>query len=149
MFDVSTIEMSDTFDMPLIDPRTEDVFVGETQVDDGQGGTKAAPAPASVTLWSPGTKQYRAAQAENRKRYMKTFRNGKSQEEPEQEEARVARFLQECTVSFNNFTHRGGDPKAAETHRACYGDPQAGWITRQVNESLDNWGKSMKGAQTN
>lgn len=147
MFDISTIEIADTFELALIDPRTEDQFVGEMEVDDGAGGTKKVPAPASITLWSPGTKQARAAQAENRKRYLKTFRNGKSQEEPEQEEARVARFLQENTVSFNNFTYQGGDPKSADTHRACYGDPKAGWISRAVNEALDNWGKSMKSGQ--
>lgn len=138
-FDISTIEMTDTFDLVIIDPRTEDEFLVDVE-ENGRPVRRAM----SITLWSPGTKEYRAAQAENRKRLQKAFKNGKLQEEPEQEEARLARWFQECTVSFNNFTHNGGDPKDAETHRACYADPKSGWITQQVNVALDNWGKSMK-----
>jgi len=143
-FDISSIEFTDTFELVLIHPKTDDPYLVDVVEDDGQGGRRTVKKAMSVTLHAPSTKEYRSAQAANRKRYTATFQRGKSQETPEQEEARIAAFLSACTISFNNFTYKGLPQTDRETFRACYADPKSGWITSQVNQELDNWGKSMK-----
>jgi hypothetical protein len=138
-FDVSTVEVADTLDVTINNPKTGEPFMVPVE---GQTALQ----PMSVTLYGPGSKEYKAAQNQSRKTYALTFHRGKSRETPEQEEARTARLLADITVSFNNFTYKDGDPKAHETHRALYIDPKMGWITSQLDGEVGDWGNSVKAA---
>lgn len=138
-YDVATFEVADTTDVVLNHPKTGEPFLVDVEVDDGQGGKKPGKAPMSVTVYGPGSKVFKAAQAVSQKTYNATFNRGKSRETPDQQDARVAAFLSACTVSFNNFTYNGGDPTDRETFRACYLDAKRGWIKDQVNDEMGDW----------
>lgn len=138
-YDVKDFEISDTTDIVLNHPKTGEPFLVDATVDDGQGGTKPGKAPMTVTVYGPGSKAFKAAQAASSKAFQATFHRGKSRETAEQLDARTASFLSACTISFNNFTYNGGDPKDRETFRACYLDAKRGWITEQVNAEMGDW----------
>lgn len=138
-YDVMDFDVSDTTDIVLNHPKTGEPFMVDVTVDDGLGGTKTVKQAMSVTVYGPGSKPYKAAQGVGEKTYSSTFHRGKSRETQAQKEAREAAFLSACTISFNNFTYNGGDPKDRETFRACYLDEKRGWIKEQVNAEMGDW----------
>lgn len=138
-YDVASFEVADTTDIVLNHPKTQEPFLVDVEVDDGQGGRKIVKKPMSVTVYGPGSDVFKKAQGVSQKAYQATFRRGKSRETQDQADARAASFLSACTVSFNNFTYNGGDPKDRETFRACYLDAKRGWIKDQVNEEMGDW----------
>lgn len=148
-FDVSTIEFDDTVDITIPHPKTDDPFLVDVEVDDGQGGMKAVKKPMSITAYAPSTKEFRAAEAANQKRINGRIRNGKLKETPQEQTERVARFLADCTVSLNNFNYKGGDPTDRESSYAMFLDPKSGWITQPYNRELADWGNAMKSGQDN
>lgn len=146
MFDAKSVKVSKTTDIIIDDPTTQQPFL--VDVDDGQGGVLPDKQPMSVTVHGPGTKEYRAAQSVSQTAYMATFHRGRSKETQAQKEAREAKFLSDCTVSFNHFTYDGGDAKAKSTFLACYLDPEMGWITEKVNTDMGDWAGFMQAAPT-
>lgn len=144
MFDAKSVKVSPTTDIIIDNPATQQPFL--VDVDDGQGGKLPGKQPMSVTVFGPGTKEYRAAQSASQQTYMATFHRGKSKETPEQKDAREAQFLASCTVSFNNFTYNGGDARSKGTFLACYLDPEMGWITDKVNGDMGDWAGFMQAA---
>lgn len=149
LFDVADYEVKDTTDIVLNHPETGEPFlvkIGEE--DDGKGGVRPVMKPMSVTVYGPGSKEFKAAQAVSQKTFNATFHRGKSRETAEQQIARAAAFLSACTVSFNNFTYNKGDPRERETFRACYKDPKRGWITEQVNSEMGDWANFTQAAPT-
>ncbi|MDO8912297.1 MAG: hypothetical protein Q8N10_03305 [Phenylobacterium sp.] len=138
-FDVATFDVSDTTDVTLNHPKTGEPFLVDVEVDDGEGGKKTVKKPMSVTVYGPGSQEFEAAQAQSEKSFGLSFHRGKSRETQAQKKARIASFLSACTISFNNFTYGGGDPKDRETFRACYSDPKRNWLTEQVNLEMGDW----------
>lgn len=135
-YDVMDFDVSDTTDIVLNHPKTGEPFMVDVEVGEGEKPTKKA---MSVTVYGPGSKPYKAAQGVSEKTYSATFHRGKSRETQAQKEAREAAFLSACTISFNNFTYNGGDPKERETFRSCYLDEKRGWIKEQVNAEMGDW----------
>jgi len=148
MFDAKSVKISPTTDIVIENPVTQQPYLVPVAVPDGAGGERTEQRALSVTVHGPGTKEFKAAQAESQKAFMATFHRGKSKETPAQKEAREAEFLTACTVSFNNFTYGGGDARSNDTFRACYLDAEMGWITSQVNDGLGDWAGFMQAAPT-
>lgn len=148
-YDVSTaIEVSDTHDIEVIHPKTGEPMMapGDVVKDPGTGEEKAGPGkPMSVTVYSPGTKIYRAAMAASQKKFGETIVRGKSKETEEQAGNRLSRLFATCTVSFNNFDY-GGMESGFEMFRACYLDPKMGWLFDLLNGELNDWGNALKEA---
>jgi hypothetical protein len=134
MFDIASIEVSDTTDIAIMNPSTGEPLIGE---DD-----KAC----TVTVYGPGSKPFKAAQSVASNRAMKRVRaKGRNAETtPDEEAAATASFLSAITVSFNNFNYGGsGEPEAI---RRAYADPKMGWLTEQVNAGAGDWAAFTKAA---
>lgn len=149
-FDISSIEVSDTIDVALEHPKTkEPMLVGGQEIDDGEGGTKTVGgAPMTVTVHGPGSKEFKAAKSAQSNRNMKRARasGGRVETTADEDAADVAAFLSLITVSLNNFTYKGLDPKDRETFRALYLDRKMGWLTDQVNTAAGDWGRFTQAA---
>lgn len=149
-FDISTIEVEDTFDVILEHPKTkEPMLVGGTEVPDDDGGTTmVGGVPMSVTVYGPGSKQFKAAKSAQSNRNMKRARasGGRVETTADEEAADVAAFLSTITVSLNHFTYKGLAPDSRDTFRAMYLDRKMGWITDQVNSQAGDWGRFTKAA---
>lgn len=123
-FDIRTLAISKTGEVPLRNA------VGEKQYD-------AADAPLSITVCSPGTREFNAAQharaQRNNERVMSKMQgkaDGKQSADDAVEER--AEFLASITVSFNNFSVDGKTGKAA--FASVYGDLELGHIADDVEK---------------
>lgn len=126
-YDISSIQVADTFDVELVHPKTSAPMLG----DEGK--------PCTVTVYGPGSKAYAAAKAKNNLRFVERLkRKGKQEADPEEDAANTAAFLAACTVSFNNFGYKGM-PSGPDAFRALYLDPKMGFITEQVNGEMGDW----------
>lgn len=129
-FDVSTIEIADTCDVEILHPKSSAPLEG----DDGKVCT--------ITIHGPGSKAFAAAKARNNLRFVERLkRKGKQEADPEEDAANTAAFLASITVSLNNFSYKGGDPRSADTFRALYADPAMGWLTELVNGEAGDWAR--------
>lgn len=138
-YDVSTFEVSDTFDVIINHPKTDDPFMVDVEVDDEKSGKATVKKPMTVTVYGPGSKPFKAAQSVQSNRAMKRLRSkGKQDSTPEEDAADTAAFLSACTVALINFNYKGG-PDDRETFRALYLDPKMGFITSQVNKEMGDW----------
>lgn len=149
-FDISTIEVDDTVDVILEHPKTkEPILVGGTEIADEDGGmTLVGGVPMSVTVYGPGSKQFKAAKSAQSNRNMKRARasGGRVETTADEEAGDVAAFLATITVSLNNFNYKGLPSDSRDTFRAMYLDRKMGWITDQVNGQAGDWGRFTKAA---
>lgn len=152
LFDISAIEVADTFDVVIEHPKTrEPILIGGQEVTDEAGETTTVGGVAmSVTVYWPGSKQFRAARSAQNARNMKRARQrgGNLETTDDEDAADKAAFLSSCTVSLNNFGYRGLDPTSVDTFRALYLDRKMGWLTDQVNVKMGDWGNFTKAAQS-
>lgn len=124
-FDIRTLAISKTGNVPLRDA------AGARQYDD-EGN------PLTITVHSPGTKAYNAAQhartQRNNDRVMSKMQ-GKSEGNLTAEDAAEerAQFLAAITVSFNGF---GGEDKAL--FAKVYADPELGHIADDVEKFVSD-----------
>lgn len=133
MLDLSKMVAVDTIDIEINDPRTGEPLVGE----DGKA--------ASVTVHSPGSKEFAAARSVASNKAIKRLRQkGKADTSPEEDIASTADFLTRITVSFNGFTIDKADPTSKDTFRAVYLNPGLGWLTEAVNQGAGDWGNALK-----
>jgi hypothetical protein len=151
-FDLSSIKVSDTFDVEITHPRTgspllapgdvvTDEATGQPAIDPATNEPKRGPGkPVTVTVYGPGTAVFAKAKAAERARSLaKLRRKGTSKDDtPEEEAEATAAFLSSCTKSFNNFNYHGL-PNDEQGFRACYADPKMGWFTQQVNAEMGDW----------
>ena len=138
-FDIRTLAISKTSEMPVRDA------AGEKQYD-------AAGKLLSITLHSPGTKQYNAAQHARNTRNsdrvvnkMQGKADGKQTAEDATEER--AEFLAAITVSFNNFGVEGLTGKAA--FASVYGDLELGHIADDVDKFVGDRANFMRASMLN
>lgn len=125
MFDISSLAVKETAVIDL------DNIDGEPLMD--EKGKRL-----SVTVYSPGSREYQAAQARRNSAIMESLRKrGRKLKAAEQREL-DANFLADCTSSFNNFGYKGLTGRAA--FFAAYSDPAIGWLGEQVNAELADWG---------
>lgn len=129
-FDISTLAASDTSDVQLRNPVTDDLMF-----NDGK--------PMSITVYGPGTKVFAKArsQAENRA-IDRMKRKGKTDQSPEEKLENTAEFLAACTVSLNNFDYKGASDAAAI--KAMYSDRSIGWIGELVDKHMGDWANFTK-----
>lgn len=131
--DLANFIATDTLDIEINDPRTGEPLIG----DDG--------VVVSVTVHSPGSKEFAAARSEASNRAIKRLRSkGKTDTTAEEDLASTANFLTRITVSFNGL--RFGDAEGKELFRSVYLNPGLGWLTEQVNVGAGDWGNSLRAA---
>lgn len=131
-FDISTIEVADTFEVEIKHPKTDDPMIA-----DG--------VPMTITVHGPASAQFKAAQAVQNTKLTKRLRTGKTDEDAEVAAADKAAFLSMCTVSLNGFNYKG-QTEGREAFRALYLDPKMGWLTDQVNRQLADWSNFTQAA---
>ncbi len=151
-FDISSIEVVDTFDVVIEHPKTkEPMLAGGKEIDDGEGGRKTVGGdPMTITVYGPGSKAFKAAKSAQNTRNMKRARasGGRTETTADEDAADTAAFLSAITVSLNNFTYKGLDATDRETFRAMYVDRKMGWITDQVNAQAGDWGRFTQAAKS-
>lgn len=124
-FDISTLSAAETGTLELVTPGGDELLN-----DKGE--------PCTITVFSPGTKQYqKALSAKNRAVYEFVKRGGRKMKDGEQREI-DARFLADITASFNGFGYK--DLKGYEMFKALYSDETIGFIAEQVNGFVNDWG---------
>lgn len=100
-------------------------------------------APASITIYGPGSKPYKKAQSARQKRLMEIIRSGKDDDDEES----VADLLADITVAFKNFEYKG--LKGRELFKAVYADRGLGFIAERVNKFAGSWANFTQGSGTN
>lgn len=135
-FNIASKKAAEMADIEIIDPETLEPMIGE------------AGAVCSVTLYSPGTKPYLAAQAAANARYVKRLKaKGNVEETPDEINTARATFLTAITVSFNNFNYND-KPDGPEAWRAAYLDSNIGWLPTQLNSRAGDWSNFMQAASS-
>lgn len=131
-FDISTIEVTDTFEVEITHPATDEPMTAD--------GT-----PMTITVCGPASAQFKAAHAVQNAKITKRLRSGKTDEDADVLAADKAAFLSMCTVSLNGFNYKG-ETDGRETFRALYLDPKMGWLTDQVNRQMGDWSNFTRAA---
>lgn len=106
-------------------------------------------APMTITLYSPGSKEYARAQTANQNRLIdKLKRKGKTAQTAEEKALETAEFLAGCTKAFSsNIEYDGLTGEAL--YRAVYADTEIGFIAEQVAKHLGDWGNFTRGSTKN
>lgn len=133
-FDLRTLSISATADMPIRDASGEPQFA--------EDGT-----PLTITLHSPGSKQFqRAKHAADERNNSRAFARmqGKSEAKLSAEEklAERAEFLAACTASINGASF--GEAKGHEGFKALYADITLGHIAEDADKFLADRGNFKK-----
>jgi len=128
MFEITNIAAKDTFTLELLDGNEE-------PLRDADGK------PLSVTVYGPGSKAYQRVSAARQQRVIDSMvKRGKVKMSAEEQQRETAAFLAACTVSFNGWAYKGD----ATAFEADYLDPTIGFIRRQVEKAIENWGNFTK-----
>lgn len=101
---------------------------------------------ASVTVFSPGTKNYQRATAKRNRSVIESVRKGSKKMKDEDQRNVDATFLADCTASFNGFKYK--DYTGYDQYREAYLDPKIGFIAEQVQRALGDWANFSKKATT-
>lgn len=108
-------------------------------------------APMTITVVSPGTKQFQQAKHNFEKKasssLMALMGKGDEKSNWETSNGNVAEFLADVTVSFNGFDYEGR-PAGKETFMAAYADIEIGHIAEGLNKFLGERGNFKKPAPT-
>lgn len=129
-FDISTLAVSETTEVHLRNPATDDLLY-----NDGKA--------ISVTVYGPGSKQFAKARSHAENRAMDRIkRKGKTDQTPDEKLENTVAFLSVCTVSLNNFDYKGASD--AQAIKAMYGDRSVGWINEQVDKHMGDWSNFLK-----
>jgi len=128
MFEITNIAAKDTFTLELLDGNEE-------PLRDADGK------PLSVTVYGPGSKAYQRVSAARQQRVIDSMvKRGKVKMSAEEQQRETAAFLAACTVSFNGWAYKGD----ATAFEAAYLDPTIGFISKQVEKAIENWGNFIK-----
>lgn len=98
--------------------------------------------PVRIKIHGPGTAAYGIVDARRTARSLTRLNENEGKiTAPSAEEslAETAEDLADITISFEGLT--SGDLTGRELFLAVYGDPELGYITKQVNKALGDWGK--------
>lgn len=127
-FDISTLALKDTFDMPLKHPVSGEPLLVN---DDPEK-------PVTIKLYGTASRQYQAALDKMQTKHLR--RNAK-REKPTASDLKEEQIslLVACSAGTENFAIGkeafAGDKQAFTT---LYGDSQYSWIKDQVDEALGN-----------
>lgn len=102
--------------------------------------------PSRVVLYSPGSKQFAAAQTARNNRILDRMkRKGKSDLTPEEQIKEKAGYLADCTHSWENVDYDGKTGR--DLSLAIYGDLDLGFIADQNAQRLGDWKNFTKDSQ--
>jgi hypothetical protein len=102
----------------------------------------------TVTLYGPGSREYKRAEARQQNRLIDKLRKrGKTEESAEDKARDQADFLAGCTVGFSDNV-QVGDLQGAALFKAIYANPKLGFILDQVAKHVAEWGNFTKGSTT-
>lgn len=141
MSDISALSAVDSAPITIKDPRTGRAL--RVDPTTGQFGDRGN--VVTITVYGPGSLQFRTARSEQENRNLERLRNTQSDPTSDESAAEVAEFLSGCTISFDNFNYKSM-PNGRETFRALYLDPTLDFITRQVNKEMANWANFLPAA---
>jgi ABC-type Fe3+-hydroxamate transport system substrate-binding protein len=103
--------------------------------------------PVRIIVHGPGSRAYGAVETRQTARALKRMNDNDGKvtaataEERRQE---TAEDLASITVAFEHLTH--GDKQGTELFEAVYGDPELGFIAKQVTKALADWGNFKPGS---
>lgn len=109
--------------------------------------------PVRIVVYGPGSKPFAEVEARQSARTVKRMQDndGKFTQAPlEQRQADLAQDLASVTVVFQNLSYPpAGDALGADLFRAVYADPKLGFIAKQVDKFLRDWGNFKPGSAGN
>lgn len=138
MLNIKKLAIATTATMPVRDA------AGEPQFDDAGNA-------ATITLHSPGTKEYQKAKhAAEERNSTRVFGRMQGKLDTKQSAAdkvtERAEFLAACTVSFNNFDYNGA--AGYELFKSVYADIELGHIADDAEKFLGDRGNFIKPSAT-
>lgn len=129
MFDINTLAVSPSTSVHLKHPAT-----GEELFEDADKKK-----PVKISVYGPGSKEYRAAQSQVTNENLARRRKGVTAESMERSRVEV---LARCTSGFENFGYKG-QPFSSDVAREMYADPAMVWVRDQVEEALGDLGNFL------
>lgn len=102
--------------------------------------------PVRIIVHGPGSRAFGAVESRQTARTLRRMQenDGKVTAATSEERLReTAEDLATITIAFENLSY--GDLKGSEMFEALYGDPELGFITRQVTKYLADWGNFQVG----
>ncbi len=114
---------------------------GELLYADGKERKK----PVQIVIYGPGSDAFAAVESRQSSRSVKRMQenDGKFVAAPfEERRVEAAEDLAALTVAFVNFSYPpAGDAQGAKLFAAVYGDQKLGFIAKQVQQTVTDWGK--------
>lgn len=107
--------------------------------------------PVRIRLHSPGSDAYGTVEGRQTARAVKRMNENEGKltaGTSEERRAETAEDLAAITIGFENFTY-GEGLHGEELFKAVYADPALGFITRQVQKFLGDWGNFKPGSAAN
>lgn len=102
----------------------------------------------TITMYSPGSKQYAKAQAAKQNRMIEKLRKkGKIDETAEQKRREEAEFLADCTKEFSSNIEADG-LVGKELFKSVYSDISIGFVAEQAGKFGGEWGNFSKPSTT-
>lgn len=131
MFDITAEAVSDTAFLHLKDAKGDLIFDADKK-------------PVGITLYGPSSPAYAIVEGRQTNRAVKRRNDNEgklSVAAPDDLRAETAEDLASITVSFDNFTYPpAGEAKGATLYQALYADSKYGFVVRQVNKFIGDWG---------
>jgi len=109
--------------------------------------------PVQIVIYGPGSDAFGIVEARQTARTVKRMQDndGKISVGPfEERRAEAAEDLAALTVAFSNFAYsKAPDAQGAALFAAVYRDPKLGFIAKQVQQTVADWGKFKAGSAAN
>lgn len=106
--------------------------------------------PVQIVIYGPGSAAFGVVEARQTGRAVKRMQDndGKIAVAPfEERRAEAADDLAALTVKFVNFAYPpAGDAEGEKLFAAVYRDPKLGFIAKQVQQTVSDWGKFKGGS---
>lgn len=139
MLDISTLAVDDTATIHLKSPTGELLFADAER-------TK----PVRVVIYGPGSKAFGLVEARQSARAVKRMQDNdnKITVAPFEDRLReTAEDLAALTVRFENLTYSpAGKAEGVELFTAIYSDQKIGFIAKQVQKAVGEWGNFSTGS---
>lgn len=134
--DVSKLKAAPTATIHVKDINGEPLYDGEK--------------PVIIKVHGPGSRLFGAVDARQTARTLKRMNENDGKVTAPTAEERIAELaedLADITISFDGLSC--GDLTGRELFLAVYGDPELGYIAKQVNRTLGDWGKFKPASAAN
>lgn len=106
--------------------------------------------PVRIVVHGPGSRAYGEVETRQTARALKRMNDNEGKitaATAEERRKETAEDLAAITIAFEHLTH--GDKVGAELFEAVYGDPELGFIAKQVTKHLADWGNFKPGSAGN